>query len=87
MWLRNSLPFKVRGIAWIVFSLVVLAFITGMLPDIDHLLHWLFGWGESGRYLMGYFEIAGYILLGSGIIIFISCICRYIWLRILKEKT
>jgi len=64
----------------------VLAFISGILVDIDHPAHYYLGWGEDGRYLMDEFETAGYILVSSGAIILIACVCRYCKSRILRRS-
>ena len=85
MRLLNFIRSRMYSRTWNICYLLVLSFCAGILVDIDHPLHYYFGWGENGRYLMGYFEVAGYILLGCGIIILIGCVCRFIKLRILRN--
>ena len=75
---------KMRSPAWVVCCLMVLAFASGIVVDIDHLLHYL-RWREHGRYLMGYFETAGYILIGCGVIILLTCLGRRAFTGVLRR--
>ena len=84
MRLLNLVHYLLRHPAWLVCCFLVLAAGAGRIVDIDHPLHYFFGWGESGRYLMGYFECGGYVLLGCGTVILIACLGRCARTRFLK---
>ncbi len=74
----------VRNIAWVMGGIVVLAFISGVMVDIDHPIAWLLGNGH-GRFLHPYFALAGTWAIGLGIILGITCLCRLAFLRLLKK--
>lgn len=62
---------------------LVLAFFSGMLPDIDHILSRYFGIGYS-RFLHHSFFMVGIVFAGSGAILLVACFCRLRKARILK---
>lgn len=68
--------------AWLMCSIVVLALIAGPVVDVDHPIAWMVGVAD-GRFLMPYFDVAGYIFIGSGLVMAIACLCRYARLRLL----
>lgn len=82
MRVSNKPHHILRSYARLICYLLVLAF-AGMLVDIDHPLHY-FGYGNSGRFLMPYFTKVGFILLACGTCFLIACLCRYVWIRVLK---
>ena len=83
MGIRIKLHHKLRNITWLLCGLMVLAFIAGVLPDIDHPLAQIFGITD-GRFLHPAFGIMGYILAGSGVILLIAFLGRHIKSRVLK---
>ncbi len=74
-----------RDPAWVLGFAVVLAFIFGTIVDIDHPIAFYLGIPD-GRFLLPYFNLAGYILVGCGIVCLIACTCRCSWIRFLKSK-
>jgi len=76
---------KMRNPAWLICFTVVLSFICGAIVDVDHPISFYLGI-PNGRFLMPYFELAGYILVSYGIIFFVTCLCRYLWIGILRRK-
>jgi hypothetical protein len=76
---------KRRGIARLMGGIVVLAFIAGTMVDVDHPLSQILGI-SNGRFLHPYFAIAGLCFAGIGIILVITCLCRYTQLRFLRKK-
>ena len=85
MQLSNRRYPKMRNPAWLICFTVVLSFICGTIVDVDHPISLYLGIA-NGRFLMPYFELAGYILASCGIIYTIACLCRYLWIRILRRK-
>ncbi len=73
-----------RSIAWLVGGIMVLAFVAGIMVDVDHPLAQVLGIHDA-RFLHPYFAYAGLILLGSGIVLALACLCRYLQLRLLKR--
>jgi hypothetical protein len=76
---------KRRDIARLMGYIVVLSFIAGIIVDLDHPLAVFLG-VPYGRFLHPYFAISGAIFISIGIILVISCLCRYIWIRLLKNR-
>lgn len=76
MWIPNFAHYLLSHPAWLICYLVVLAGISAMLVDIDHPLWFYLHWGKDGRYLLGYFTIAGVILTCSGLGLLIALVCR-----------
>lgn len=83
--ISNNLHCLLRNLARFICVAVVLAFISGSVVDIDHPIAWALGM-PNGRFLMPYFNLVGYIAVGCGIIILISCLCRYSRIRLLNKK-
>jgi heme/copper-type cytochrome/quinol oxidase subunit 3 len=73
-------------IAWLVGGLMVLAFVAGIVVDVDHPLAKILGIPYA-RFLHPYFALAGFGFLGLGIILAIACLCRYLQLRILRKRS
>ena len=67
----NILPDPAR----LMVCLLGLAFVSGMLPDIDHPIRWLLGIG-AGRFLHAPFAILGLGLVGIGSWILVSLYSR-----------
>jgi len=74
-----------RKPAWLICFSVVLAFIGGTIVDVDHPISFYLGIAD-GRFLHPYFNLAGYILASCGIILLITCLGRYWWIRVLRPK-
>lgn len=68
---------------WIWIIMVLACVVASILPDLDHPLHYYLHWGEHERFLMRYFTIAGLILVGSGIGLLITLVCRLTLTRFL----
>ena len=83
MGIRIKLHHKLRNITWMLCGLMVLAFIAGVIPDIDHPLSQILGITD-GRFLHPAFGIMGYILVGCGVIILITLLGRHFKPGILK---
>lgn len=66
---------KGRNIAWIVGGLVVVAFVGGVMVDVDHPLAQLLGI-HRGRFLHPFFAFAGLAAVGIGLVLVITCIRR-----------
>ncbi len=81
---RYTLDSKMRSLAWLVGTVVLLAIIGGIIVDIDHPIARLLAIPD-GRFLMPYFAVAGGVLVLAGISFLIACLCRYVWLRFLKK--
>jgi hypothetical protein len=75
--------FNRRNITWIMGGVVVLAFISGIMVDIDHPIAWIFGI-HNGRFLHPYFALVGYWSICVGFILAVACVCRLALLRFLK---
>lgn len=73
-----------RHPAWIMGGVVVLALTAGPIVDVDHPIAWMVGIAD-GRFLMPYFDVASYILVGSGLVMAVACLCRYACLRLLRR--
>lgn len=82
MRLFNFVSCKMCNGAWAICYTLVLAFAAGAIVDIDHPISKILGI-DSGRFLMPYFGMAGLVLLGCGIGLLITCVCRYKRLGIL----
>ena len=82
--ISNKPHYLLRHPAWIMGGIVVLALIAGPIVDVDHPIAWMVGITD-GRFLMPYFDVASYILIGSGLIVAIACLCRYSRLRLLRR--
>jgi hypothetical protein len=76
---------KKRSVTWVMGGVMVLAFVAGIIVDIDHPIAWLLGF-HNGRFLMGFFAAASYWALGCGAVLAITCICRYAWVRFLRKS-
>ncbi len=72
--------------AWLVCCAMVLAFVSGVIVDVDHPIAFVLGI-PNGRFLMPYFDMGGYIALGAGAVLAIACLCRYASIRLLKGVT
>ena len=81
---NNTQHYKGRAIAWVMGSVVVLAFIAGPMVDLDHPLALVLGI-HNGRFLHPAFAIAGLSFIGAGLILVVACFCRYLQLRLLKK--
>jgi hypothetical protein len=77
--------FERRVIAWFMGGVVVLAFIGGVVVDVDHPLAWVLGI-SYGRFLHPYFAVAGIGFVSAGLVLAIACICRCLQLRVLKKR-
>ncbi len=84
MRIQYTLGNKVRSLAWIMGTVVLLAIVGGTIVDIDHPIAWLLALPD-GRFLMPYFAVAGGVLLLAGLGFLITCLCRYTWIRFLKK--
>lgn len=84
MRIQHTLGNKVRSLAWIMGTVVLLAIVGGIIVDIDHPIAWLLALPD-GRFLMPYFAVAGGVLLLAGLGFLITCLCRYAWIRFLKK--
>ncbi len=69
--------------AWLVCGAVVLAFVSGVIVDVDHPIAFVLGIPD-GRFLMPYFSMGSYIALGAGAVLAVACLCRYARVRLLK---
>jgi len=78
--------FEGRNIARLMGCVVVLAFIAGIIVDVDHPLARFLGI-HSGRFLHPYFAIGGVIFVGIGLVLVIACLCRYLWIRFLRKHS
>ena len=85
VYLFNRGSSGVRNIAWLMGGIVVLAFTAGIMVDIDHPITWILG-TDNGRFLHPFFALAGNWAVGIGIVLAISCICRFAFIRFLKSK-
>jgi hypothetical protein len=85
MRIRYTLDGKMRSLAWLVGAIVLLAIGGGIIVDIDHPIAWLLAL-PNGRFLMSYFAVAGGVLVLAGVGFLIACLCRYIWLRLLRKE-
>jgi len=81
---QYTLGNKKRSLAWIVGTIVLLAIAGGIIVDIDHPIAQLLEIPDR-RFLMPYFAVAGGVLLLAGLSFLIACLCRYTWLRFLKQ--
>ena len=81
--ISNKPHYLLRHPAWIMGGIVVLALIAGPIVDVDHPIAWMVGIAD-GRFLMPYFDVASYILIGSGLVVAVTCLCRYARLRLLR---
>ncbi len=81
---QYTLGNKMRSLAWIVGTVVLLAIVGGIIVDIDHPIAWLLALPD-GRFLMSYFAVAGVVLLLAGLGLLIACLCRYTWIGFLKK--
>ncbi len=85
MRLLNLLGNKMRNPAWLICFAVVLALVCGTIVDVDHPISFYLGIADA-RFLHPYFNLVGYILISCGIIFLITCLCRYLWIRVLRPK-
>ena len=60
---------------WLICYLVVLAFIAGIVVDVDHALSILLGLNNA-RFLHLHFTIVGLVFIGIGTGILIALVCR-----------
>ena len=81
----NRLHFSLRNPAWFILSLGVFAFITGPIPDIDHIFAWLLEL-DNGRFLHPYFDVVGTWFIICGFILAGTLLGRYALTRILNRK-
>lgn len=82
---NNSRWAEVRIITRLMGGIMVLAFIAGIMVDLDHPLAFLLGINE-GRFLHPYFAVAGIAFIGAGLILAIACVCRFLFFRLLKKR-
>ncbi len=81
---NNTGRSEVRVLTRLMGGIVVLAFIAGIMVDLDHPLAFILGIHKE-RFLHPYFGIAGLIFVGIGLILVITCLCRYVQFRLLKK--
>ncbi len=81
---QYTLGNKMRSLAWIVGTVVLLAIVGGIIVDIDHPTAQLLE-NPDRRFLMPYFAVAGGVLLLAGFSFLLACLCRYTWIRFLKK--
>lgn len=74
-----------RNATRIMGGIVVLAFVSGSLPDIDHPIASILGI-SNGRFLHLYFARIGNYFTYIGLIVAIACFCRFIWIRFLTKR-
>ena len=74
---------KIRVFTRVICPLMVLAFVGGIVPDIDHPLAEALGI-NNGRFMHSAFAILGFCLLSSGLIILIAYLRRLSKLWFLK---
>lgn len=81
----NNRNFEVRAFTRLMGGIVVLAFIAGIMVDLDHPLALVLGISNE-RFLHPYFAVAGLgsICIGLGLVI--TCLCRYIFPGFLGKK-
>ena len=84
IWIFNKPYHLLSNPAWVMGYLMVLAYMAGIIVDIDHPIAWALEIA-NGRFLMPYFSIGGVAALCCGIVLVISCLCRYAWIRFLKH--
>lgn len=84
VWIFNKPYHLLSNAAWVMGYLMVLAYMAGIIVDIDHPIAWALEIA-NGRFLMPYFSIGGVAALCCGIVLVISCLCRYAWIRFLKH--
>ena len=84
--LLNRLDYKMRDPAWVMVSIVVLAFVVSPLVDIDHPIAWVLGIPNE-RFLLAYFDAVSYWAIGCGLILAITCICRCACIRFLRRHS
>lgn len=84
MRIQYTLGNKMRSLAWIVGTVVLLAIVGGIIVDIDHPIAWLLALPD-GRFLMSFFAVAGVMLLLAGLGFLIACLCRYTWIWFLRK--
>jgi len=77
--------YGIFNLARVMGGLMVLAFVAGIVPDLDHPLAILLGISDE-RFLHPYFAVIGSGFVGGGIILAFACLCRCIQLRLLKKK-
>ena len=85
MGIRHLVGNKMRSPSWMLGFVMVLAIFCGLIVDVDHPISSVMGIAD-GRFLHPHFELVGYILISCGIILLVSCACRYAWIRLLKKK-
>ena len=84
MRIQHTLDIKMRNPARFMGFIVVLTIIAGVIVDVDHPIAFWLGIAD-GRFLMPYFNLAGYILVGCGIVLLFTCLGRYIQSRLLRN--
>lgn len=77
MRIRDSRNHLRRTYSWIVCLCLGVAFIGGVLMDIDHPIHYIWGIGAHGRFAMEAFAVSGAFALLCGLGILISLVCRH----------
>ena len=81
----NRLHFSLRNPARFILTLGVFAFITGPVPDIDHIFALLLGL-DDGRFLHPYFDVVGTWFIINGFILACALLGRYALARILNRR-
>ena len=76
MWLLNLADYLFSYTARLICYFMLLAFVCGIIPDIDHPLYFL-GW-TSQAFFHKYLVASGYIFTGCGALIILTLACRYI---------
>jgi len=59
--------FLFSNTTWLVVYLLSLAFVSGIVSDIDHPLHWALGLGQHARFSHGYLAVVGVVLICCGL--------------------
>ena len=80
----NRLHFPLRNPAWFIFSLGMLAFAAGIIPDIDHVIAWFLGLG-NGRFLHPCFNMVGIWFISCGPVLVCALLGGYAFIRVLRR--